>query len=49
MLLSPSLHSRCVVAFLVLVKLRLGLPVPYQGMWLVNIVLDHQAYIRFNP
>jgi hypothetical protein len=31
MLLSPSLHTHCVVAFLVLVKLRLGLPCPIPG------------------
>jgi hypothetical protein len=30
-LLSPSLHSHCVVAFLVLVQLRLGLPCPIPG------------------
>jgi hypothetical protein len=46
-LLSPSLHSHCVLSYsgISLLEAKLTLS-HFQGMWPVKIVLDHQAYIR---
>jgi hypothetical protein len=43
--LSPSLHSQCAIVFSCMEWFKLTLS-HFQGMWLVKIVLDQQAYIR---